>query len=251
MEPRYNEGPSYWQNLFAITRFRYIEVLFHIFYCYWGKENCSLYWGFTVLAHWIFFTYVTIMTLFPQNQMDPQVQEAIQMIVKLRSSEQFCWQYYLNVTAGNTVKAWQLRVGDKVVRLPAFMTQGDWSLQARMLPSLACNWNHKPMCVKRAYSQTVLRILVPYNLDFIHYLCKYWKIYQLIKLFTYFPHFITHYRWREYERFTREHTCNIALLPWDFLNITSQKKKRQGIFLFIFRSWKRNLNLAGNYVFEL
>lgn len=25
-----------------------------------------------------------------QNQMDPQVQEAIQMIVKLRSSEQFC-----------------------------------------------------------------------------------------------------------------------------------------------------------------
>ena len=30
------------------------------------------------------------MTLFPQNQMDPQVQEAIQMIVKLRSSEQFC-----------------------------------------------------------------------------------------------------------------------------------------------------------------
>ena len=29
VEPRYN-----WQNLFAITRFRYIEVLFHIFYCY-------------------------------------------------------------------------------------------------------------------------------------------------------------------------------------------------------------------------
>lgn len=190
------------------------------------------------------------MTLFPQNQMDPQVQEAIQMIVKLRSSEQFCWQYYLNVTAGNTVKAWQLRVGDKVVRLPAFMTQGDWSLQARMLPSLACNWNHKPMCVKRAYSQTVLRILVPYNLDFIHYLCKYWKIYQLIKLFTYFPHFITHYRWREDERFTREHTRNIALLPWDF-EYHKSEKKRQGIFLFIFRSWKRNLNLAGNYVFEL
>ena len=29
VEPRYNS-----QNLFAITRFRYIEVLFHIFYCY-------------------------------------------------------------------------------------------------------------------------------------------------------------------------------------------------------------------------
>ena len=62
------------------------------------------------------------MTLFPQNQMDPQVQEAIQMIVKLRSSEQFCWQYYLNVTADTTVKASQLRVGGKVVRLAAFMT---------------------------------------------------------------------------------------------------------------------------------
>ena len=28
-----------WQNLFAITRFRYIEVLFHIFYYYQGKGN--------------------------------------------------------------------------------------------------------------------------------------------------------------------------------------------------------------------
>ena len=26
-----------------ITRFRYIEVLFHIFYYQWGKENRSLY----------------------------------------------------------------------------------------------------------------------------------------------------------------------------------------------------------------
>ena len=33
------EGPIDWQNLFAITRFRYIEVLFHIFKYYWGKEN--------------------------------------------------------------------------------------------------------------------------------------------------------------------------------------------------------------------
>ena len=36
--PRYNEGLRDWQNLFAITRFRYIEVLFQIFYYYWGKE---------------------------------------------------------------------------------------------------------------------------------------------------------------------------------------------------------------------
>ena len=34
VEPRFNEGPRDWKNLFAIKRFRYIEVLFHIFYYY-------------------------------------------------------------------------------------------------------------------------------------------------------------------------------------------------------------------------
>ena len=43
VEPRYNEGPRDWQNMFAITTFRYIEVLFHIFYYYWGEGNRSLY----------------------------------------------------------------------------------------------------------------------------------------------------------------------------------------------------------------
>ena len=45
MEPRHNEEPRNWGNLFAITRFRYIEVLLHMFYYYWGKENLSLYRG--------------------------------------------------------------------------------------------------------------------------------------------------------------------------------------------------------------
>ena len=44
-EPQYNEGPRDWQTLFAITRFRYIEVLFHVFCYYWGNDNRSLYWG--------------------------------------------------------------------------------------------------------------------------------------------------------------------------------------------------------------
>ena len=39
VEPQYNKGPGDWQNMFAIPRLRYIEVLFHIFYYYWGKEN--------------------------------------------------------------------------------------------------------------------------------------------------------------------------------------------------------------------
>ena len=34
-----NEGPRDWHILFAVTRFRCIEVLIHIFYYYWGKEN--------------------------------------------------------------------------------------------------------------------------------------------------------------------------------------------------------------------
>ena len=41
VEPRYNEVPRDWQNLFARTRFRYIEVLFHVFYNYWGKQSRS------------------------------------------------------------------------------------------------------------------------------------------------------------------------------------------------------------------
>ena len=46
VETRYDEGLSDWQNLFAITRFLFIEVLFRTFlYYYWGKGNCSLYRG--------------------------------------------------------------------------------------------------------------------------------------------------------------------------------------------------------------
>ena len=39
VEPRYNEGSRDWQFLFAIRRFRHIEVLFPIFYHCWDKEN--------------------------------------------------------------------------------------------------------------------------------------------------------------------------------------------------------------------
>ena len=39
-------GLSDWQNLSAVTRFLFIEVLFRTFlYYYWGKENCSWYRG--------------------------------------------------------------------------------------------------------------------------------------------------------------------------------------------------------------
>ena len=45
VETRYNDLARDWQHLFAMKRFRYIEVLFHIFYCYWGEGNRSLYRG--------------------------------------------------------------------------------------------------------------------------------------------------------------------------------------------------------------
>ena len=53
VEPQYNEGPRDWQTLFAITRFRYIEVLFHVFCYYWGKDNRSLYRGLYVEVRYI------------------------------------------------------------------------------------------------------------------------------------------------------------------------------------------------------
>ena len=48
VDPRHNEGPRHWQNLFAWTRFRYIEVLFHLFCCYWDKGNRSSYGGLRI-----------------------------------------------------------------------------------------------------------------------------------------------------------------------------------------------------------
>ena len=36
LEPLYNEGPRDWSDMFAVTRFRYIELLFQIFYYYRG-----------------------------------------------------------------------------------------------------------------------------------------------------------------------------------------------------------------------
>ena len=42
VKPRCNEGPRDRQKLFAITRFRYIEVLF-LLLLFWDRGNFSLY----------------------------------------------------------------------------------------------------------------------------------------------------------------------------------------------------------------
>ena len=47
----FGKGHKDWQNLFSITRLRYIEALFHIFYHNLGKENGSLYRGLCCIRH--------------------------------------------------------------------------------------------------------------------------------------------------------------------------------------------------------
>ena len=59
VEPRYNGVPRDRQNLFAKTRFRYVEILFHIFSYYWGKKNCSLYQGLRLIYR-DSFTYIEV-----------------------------------------------------------------------------------------------------------------------------------------------------------------------------------------------
>ena len=43
MKPRNSEGPRDWQNVFVITRFRFI--LYHRSFHDGGKKSCSLYRG--------------------------------------------------------------------------------------------------------------------------------------------------------------------------------------------------------------
>ena len=70
LEPRYKEVLR--QNVLAIPRFRYIEVLFHIFYYYWGKEDCSLYPGLCYIeVRYIKVPQYTLKKLFCRNASSP------------------------------------------------------------------------------------------------------------------------------------------------------------------------------------
>ena len=70
VEPRYKEGLR--QNALAIPKFRHIEVLFHIFYYYWGKEDCSLYPGLRYIeVRYIKVPQYTLKKLFCRNASSP------------------------------------------------------------------------------------------------------------------------------------------------------------------------------------
>ena len=43
VEPRYNEGPGDWSNLFAITSFRYIERFFSLYFTITGVKKIVRY----------------------------------------------------------------------------------------------------------------------------------------------------------------------------------------------------------------
>ena len=49
VEPRYNEVPMDWQNVLAIKRFRYIEVLFHVSVPVTGVNKIIRYTGYLVI----------------------------------------------------------------------------------------------------------------------------------------------------------------------------------------------------------
>ena len=53
VEPRLNEGPRNWQNLFALLRLFFFIILF---YYYWGKENHLFYLG----PHYVEVHYIEV-----------------------------------------------------------------------------------------------------------------------------------------------------------------------------------------------
>ena len=53
VEPRHNKAPRDWQNLFAIMWFRYIEVLFHIYFSITGVKKIVSYTAFLVIQMFV------------------------------------------------------------------------------------------------------------------------------------------------------------------------------------------------------
>ena len=63
MDPRYHEKPSDWQNMFAMTRFRYMEVLLFIYFTITGIKKIFRYTEDLVIQRFVrsrFLTYVIL-----------------------------------------------------------------------------------------------------------------------------------------------------------------------------------------------
>ena len=63
MDPRYHEKPSDWQNMFAMTRFRYMEVLLFTYFTITGVKKIFRYTEDLVIQRFVrsrFLTYVIL-----------------------------------------------------------------------------------------------------------------------------------------------------------------------------------------------
>ena len=63
MEPRYHEKPKDWQNAFAMTRFRYMEVLLFIYFTITGVKKMFRYTEDLVIQRFVISRFLTSVIL--------------------------------------------------------------------------------------------------------------------------------------------------------------------------------------------
>ena len=63
VDPRYHEKPSDWQNMFAMTRFRYMEVLLFIYFTVTGVKKIFRYTEDLVIQRFVISSFLTSVIL--------------------------------------------------------------------------------------------------------------------------------------------------------------------------------------------
>lgn len=63
VDPRYHEKPSDWQNMFAMTRFRYMEVLLFIYFPITGVKEIFRYTEDLVIQRFVISRFLTSVIL--------------------------------------------------------------------------------------------------------------------------------------------------------------------------------------------
>ena len=63
MDPRYHEKPRDWQNTFAVTRFRYMEVLLFIYFPITGVKEIFRYTEDLVIQRFVISRFLTSVIL--------------------------------------------------------------------------------------------------------------------------------------------------------------------------------------------
>ena len=63
MDPRCHEKPSDWQNMFAMTRFRYMDVLLFIYFTITGVKKIFRYTEDLVIQRFVISSFLTSVIL--------------------------------------------------------------------------------------------------------------------------------------------------------------------------------------------